>query len=118
MQTGLVLERWAIETAKSAVLWPVWWYTKGLALVAGGVVAAIRGQAKSISITVWVKNLFVPMYGLHDWQSRLISFVARTATIAGKGFMLGVWSLVMVVALLVYIAFPVALVAAIVMQFI
>lgn len=67
---------------------------------------SVSGYAKSISLNVWIKNLFVPMYGQYDWQSRIISFIMRFFMIIGRGVTVIVWSLVVVLLFVVYLVLP------------
>lgn len=61
-------------------------------------------QIKSMAVGVWVKNIFVPMFGQRDWQSRIISFVMRVVNIIGRSFAGLIWGLFLLVVGLVYIA--------------
>ncbi len=89
---------------------PLWWYGENLASLARTLLATLRTYGASLSLRVWVKNLFVPMYGLSDIQSRLISFVVRLVQILGRSFLFGIWSLLLLVALVGYLALPLILV--------
>lgn len=89
-----------------ALYFPIWWYTEGLfgALMAGW--NSVRGTARSFMIDVWLKNLFVPMFGRYDWQSRLISFVVRLVQVVARSMALLVWAAVVTVAFAVYLVLP------------
>lgn len=117
MQTSIVLEQWAVETLKTAALWPVWWYTKGLARVGGMVLDAAKHFGKTLNVRVWLKNIFVPMYGLRDWQSRLISILVRIVIIIAKSFALFVWIGVLAIGFVLYLVFPPALIFLMIWQF-
>lgn len=85
---------------------PIWWYTGGLKMMALWMANSIQGYAQSISLSVWVKNLFVPMYGQYDWQSRIISFIMRVFMIIGRMIALFAWLLVVLVVGVAYLILP------------
>lgn len=58
---------------------------------------------KSIAVGVWVKNLFVPMFGQRDWQSRIISIFVRLGNIVFRSIALAVWACLMLLLVLFYI---------------
>ncbi|MFH1631528.1 MAG: hypothetical protein ABIA47_00685 [bacterium] len=95
-----------VDLVGGVLRWPVWWYTRGFILVGSWGVGSIRNYAKSIALRVWIKNIFVPMFGYYDWQSRLISFFMRVAQIIGRTIALILWTLLILLALVVYIVLP------------
>jgi hypothetical protein len=56
---------------------PLWWYGPGLKRVALYTVNSIKNTEHSLGISIMYKNLFKPMFGQHDRQGRLISFLMR-----------------------------------------
>ncbi len=112
-----MLERWVVESLKTALFWPAWWYTYGLAKVARSVLIALQTFGKTLNVKVWFKNLFVPMYGMRDWQSRVISFGVRAMQIVVRSFALLIWSAILFCGLILYVLTPPALLTLIVMQF-
>lgn len=95
-----------IGLAKAFYQFPLWWYGENLASLASSLFSTLRQYGASLSLRVWIKNLFVPMYGLSDIQSRIISFFVRLAQIFGRSFLFGVWSLLLFVALFGYLILP------------
>ncbi|HAL50060.1 MAG: hypothetical protein UU40_C0006G0033 [Candidatus Uhrbacteria bacterium GW2011_GWD2_41_121] len=110
----LGLRYFFIDLIGGVVRFPFWWYTHGLVFVARGGWGWISGYAKSLALNVWVKNLFVPMYGMYDWQSRIISFFMRVAQIIGRA--IGVFILIILVVL--FLALYVAILPVTVITFI
>ncbi|MBU4315172.1 hypothetical protein KJ673_02085 [Patescibacteria group bacterium] len=109
MQTFLLgLRYFFIDLIGGILRWPIWWYTRGLVLVAKGGKGWIMGYAKSLALSVWLKNLFVPMYGMYDWQSRIISFLMRVAQIIVRA--IGVLFLIIAVfiVMVIYLLLPIA----------
>lgn len=56
---------------------PIWWYTFGLFWFARKLWLSFWNYGKSLAIDIWLKNLFVPMYGQYDLAGRIISFLVR-----------------------------------------
>jgi len=104
---GLGLKYFFIDLVGGIVRWPVWWYTKGLFLTFQWATSAIQSYAKMIGLVVWMKNIFVPMYGTRDWQSRIISFFVRVFQIIARSIILIVWSLIMLLFVVAYVSLPV-----------
>lgn len=69
----------------SVVWFPVWWYTKGLGLVLQKIGAALRYRARAYAFGIWVRNLFVPMYGQNDLAGRAVSVFMRVVVLVGRG---------------------------------
>lgn len=86
---------------------PVWWYSRGLLLMFKWCADTLKGYARYMAISVWIKNIFVPMFGQNDWQSRLISIFMRSVQIVGRSIGLMVIAVGVTLALLLYIALPI-----------
>ena len=63
--------------------------------------------SRQLAVGVWVKNLFVPMFGLHDWQSRLISVFMRGLQIILRGIGLVAWMFFVLFLACVYLIIPI-----------
>ena len=101
-----------VELFGGILRWPVWWYTKGAVLTVQWAARSASNYQKTLALSVWVKNIFVPMYGTRDWQSRLISFFIRVAQIFARGVALVVWMLLLGLAVAVYLILPIVTVLA------
>ena len=64
---------------------PLWWYSAGLVKTLQGVSNYYRSQEASLGFFVWLKNIFIPMYGQRDLPGRLISFFIRLVQIIYRG---------------------------------
>lgn len=104
---SLGLKYFFVDLVGGIIRWPLWWYTTGLIGAFKWAGIAVNGYAKQLAIIVWVKNLFVPMYGTRDIQSRIISFFIRSAQIFGRGIALLVWLLVVIVLVAMYLVLPI-----------
>jgi hypothetical protein len=89
---------------------PIWWYSTGLMERVSGAADLISGASRSLQIGLWMRNIFVPMYGAYDWQSRLISIFMRSAQIVGRSIALVFWVLIAFVLFALYVFGPIALV--------
>jgi len=95
---------------------PVWWYSVGLGRLIVSLAAFWRGQEAALGLFVWLKNIFVPMYGQRDLASRAISFVMRLVQIILRGAALLVWLAVLIIILIIWLALPPALFLALAWQ--
>lgn len=102
----LILERLFLDAMVDIVYFPIWWYTKGLVFFANKVLNLFRAGNENLAPGVWLKNIFVPMYGQYDWQGRLISFLVRLVQIIFRVIALLVWVLICLVILAVWFVFP------------
>lgn len=101
--------------AKIGLLWdlggdvlrfPAWWYSRGLMNAVRYVVGFVQGYARKLGFMVWVKNVFTPMFGRYDWQSRLISVFMRVMNIVFRGFAVCIVAVMGLVGFGVYVALP------------
>lgn len=119
MQTFLLGLRYLfIDLVGGIIKWPIWWYTKGFAFVLKGGISWISTYSKSLALNVWLKNLFVPMYGMNDWQSRLISIFMRLVQIVFRAIGVLLLSVVVLAAVLLYLALPPLTIVSLIYQFI
>jgi hypothetical protein len=89
---------------------PIWWYSTGLMERVNGAGELISSASRSLQIGVWIRNIFVPMYGAYDWQSRIISVFMRTVQIIGRTIALFFWVVIAFVLFALYVFGPIALV--------
>lgn len=75
-------------------------------------------RQKSLGLGVWIKNIFVPMYGQRDWQGVLISIFIRIMQIVFRSIAMTIWLVVAIAMLILWLTFPAAAVFGIVLQFI
>ncbi len=101
---------------RDIVGFPVWWYTKGVAYMLQKLLFSAKKQAAFFAVQIWVRNLFVPMYGQYDWQSRIISFVVRLLQIIVRSFAYVVWLCVLAAVAVCYFVVPVVLVMGILLN--
>lgn len=95
------------EVGGDVLRFPLWWYGEGLKQALLAVFSLVRGYARSLGVLVWIKNIFTPMFGRYDWQSRLISVFMRVVNIVGRGFAAMSIAIIGVLACMVYLVFPI-----------
>jgi hypothetical protein len=88
---------------------PLWWYSIGFIRAAKRAFRFWQAQEESLGFSIWVKNIFVPMYGQHDAASRIISFFMRLIQIIFRGLILLFWFGLVLLFLLLWLAFPILL---------
>lgn len=95
---------------------PIWWYSVGFVRAIKNVFRFLRAREASLGFSIWLKNIFVPMYGQRDIASRIISFVMRLVQIIFRGIALLFWLILILAALVVWLAFPILLFLGLVFQ--
>ncbi len=60
--------------------------------------------------TVWVKNIFTPMYGQHDLAGRVISIIVRLGNIVVRGVVMALACAAAVILFAAWIVLPVIIV--------
>lgn len=88
------------------VAFPVWWYTRGTLRIAQLIMRQASQYAQTLSLKIWVKNLFVPMYSQYDIAGRLISFVLRVVILIYRMILFVVWFAVLFSLLAVWMFGP------------
>lgn len=85
---------------------PLWWYSVGLMNYAASCIIFFRNRGKKLSFSIWVKNIFVPMYGQNDWQGKFISFFVRLINIIFRGTVMIFWLTLIIISFLIWIFLP------------
>lgn len=91
-----------VQTAREFLLLPFWWYSAGLLKMIELVRGSIRDVSKTLGLGVWVKNLFVPMYGDETFVGRMISFGIRLFVIVFRGIAVALWAALVSLGFLAY----------------
>jgi len=69
------------DLARDLIFFPVWWYTKGFFELATKISVFWSDSLKGLNLLVWLKNIFVPMYGQRDLTGILVSIFMRIVQI-------------------------------------
>ena len=101
---------------KTLLFFPLWWYSHGLANVIKSSFDFFVNSQRSLAFLVWVKNIFVPMYGQEDFQGRIISFFIRVIQIIFRGFSLVIVLIFSLVFIFIWVFLPLFLIYQIINQ--
>jgi len=103
----IIFQRLILEAIGDVFYFPLWWYSRGIIYIAKKCLHLVQKGTDEIALGIWVKNLFVPMFGSRDWEGKIISFFMRLAQIIGRSIALLVWCLFCISILLLWIVFPI-----------
>lgn len=98
------------EIVRDILMFPVWWYTRGLVGVARSLFSFLGERQRSLALLVWIKNIYRPMYGQHDWQGILISIGMRIIQIIFRSLVMLFWALVVLFIFCFWLVFPLFLI--------
>jgi hypothetical protein len=104
----LVFERIILDFIFHLLYFPVWWYTGGVVHTARFFARQVRFVHAYLVPDLWLKNLFVPMFGQYDWQGRIMSFFIRLANVVVRTLMLIFWIIFMLAVCIIWPLVPVA----------
>ncbi len=104
------------EILGKILYFPVWWYTLGFFKRIKKSLKNIKNKEKSLGLSVWLKNILVPMYGQTDFSGRIISFFIRLFQIIFRSFILFFWIVVGLITVILWLAIPVMIVLALIFQ--
>jgi hypothetical protein len=104
------------EMLGKILYFPLWWYSVGLLKKVKSQLKMLKDREKNLGLSVWMKNIFVPMYGQYDFSGRVISFFIRFFQIVYRSFVMLFWVLVAIISILFWIAIPVFIVFALIFQ--
>ena len=93
-----------------------WWYGKGRKAIQTMLFDHIRGFARNLHLGTLGKFLFTPMWGMTDWQSRLISIPVRIGQFVILLTVAIFYTVGLLLVLLVWLLFPVFVVYNLVYQ--
>ncbi len=106
----LVLQRILLEALLHVLIFPFWWYTKGMLFAAKRCFEIFRYGNEFLVPALWWRNIFVPMFGQVDWQGRLVSFGIRLANGVARTLALLVWLFFATLLFVIWLALPLGVV--------
>ncbi|HZJ41638.1 MAG TPA: hypothetical protein VFD51_01320 [Patescibacteria group bacterium] len=98
-----------LKTIIEILYFPIWWYSLGLIETINKGWRFWLERERSLGFRIWVKNIFVPMYGQNDWAGRLISFFIRLVQIVFRALILLFWLAIYIAIILIWLSFPILL---------
>lgn len=105
-----------LQIVGEILYFPIWWYSVGFFRLLKNVWRIFRNEEAALGFSVWLKNLFVPMYGQSDFAGRAISFFIRLVQIIFRGFILSVWLALLLLAVIFWLVLPIILLLALIFQ--
>lgn len=103
----LIFQRLAFDFFLDILYFPVWWYTAGFMRLAKRLAYAVEDMNTSLAPGLWLKFMFVPMFGQRDFQGRIMSLFMRIVNIIGRGVALAVYVAAVLCLLTIWVVFPV-----------
>ncbi|MFH0853094.1 MAG: hypothetical protein V1853_01700 [bacterium] len=105
------------ELLFDVAMFPVWWYSSGLKKVAQFWLRGVLKHAEQLSLKIWLKNMFTPMYGDYTKSGKAISFFLRIIVLFYRTVALIIWVAVFSVFVILWALLPPIVAYAIVRQF-
>lgn len=97
------------DVIREILLLPFWWYTIGLAVMVSWCTKSVGGASRFFGLDIWVKNLFVPMYGETGFVGRAISFFIRLVMVIIRGIATIGWMICAIILFILYLlVFPIS----------
>lgn len=103
----VVFQKIFLDTILQTLYFPVWWYSGGLKYAATACFGFFRAGNSQLMPGLWLKNIFVPMYGQYDIQGRIISFLMRFVQVIARSIALLFWLCVCLSLFCVWLALPI-----------
>jgi hypothetical protein len=100
------------------IFFPFWWYSIGLVKTIKSLAGFIADREKSLGLLVWMKNIFVPMYGQRDIQGAIISFFVRLVQIIFRGIIMLFWIAIALILFWLWVLAPILIIYMVVWQLI
>jgi len=97
---------------------PLWWYAGGFFQLLKYLGANLKEKEKSLALFVWIKNIFVPMYGQRDIVGAMVSLVMRIFQIIFRGILLLFWLFFSIVVAGLWLVIPLYVIYQIIFQII
>ncbi|HNX10838.1 MAG TPA: hypothetical protein PKI61_01735 [bacterium] len=76
------------QLVRDIIYFPLWWYSFGFLRCAAAVGRFWARKESSLGLSIWLRNLFVPMYGQRDFLGRFVSFLMRSFQIVMRSILM------------------------------
>lgn len=104
------------EVAFVVIYFPIWWYSVGFVRFLRSLGRFLKEKQEELSLWVWLKNIFRPMYGQSDFAGRLISFFIRIIQIIFRGIGLVLFFVLTIFLAIGWLILPLLVIALIILQ--
>jgi hypothetical protein len=105
-----------LQILRDFLYFPLWWYSVGLWRTLLKVGNFLRNEQITLGLSVWLKNIFTPMYGQHDFLGKAISFFMRLVQIIARSFLMLIYVIIALILIAFWLALPPLVVGAILYQ--
>ena len=112
----IYLPKILLQILRDFLYFPFWWYSVGLWRPLLQIGKFLREKQIGLGLSVWVKNIFTPMYGQRDFTGKAISFFIRLVQIIARGLIMLFWLLVSLIWIIFWLVLPPLLAGAILYQ--
>ena len=99
-----------IDLIGDIIFFPIWWYTVGMVKSFLFFWRKLAGLERYLGVSIWIKNIFQPMYGQRDWQSMIISFFMRLIQIVVRSIALLIWAIILLTVFIFWLIVPILLI--------
>ena len=103
----LILRRVTIDFFLDFFYFPIWWYSAGAMQTFRFCIHLVKISNSRLAPGLWLKNIFVPMYGQYDWQGRIMSFFMRCMNVVFRSAALLIWAVFCAVFFILWFLFPI-----------
>ncbi len=95
------------ELLGEILYFPIWWYTRGLALTARSLANKWYGLLNRLSIPILARTMNRPMYGDYTRSGRIISFFFRIILLVSRLVVFGFWTVILIIAFVAWLLGPI-----------
>lgn len=104
----LIWHKILLDTIGQTLYFPIWWYSGGVRYFFNRCYGIFLFGNTYLMPGLWLKNIFVPMYGQYDIQGRIISFIMRLVQVIARSIGLLIWLIVCLILFVVCLLLPIA----------
>lgn len=106
----LILQRILLQLVFDILIFPVWWYTAGVRHAGKALWHWFQDANSMLAPGLWLQNIFVPMFGQHDLQGRIMSVFMRIMNVLFRSIGLVIWSFILLLLFCLWFVFPVVII--------
>ncbi|PIT87349.1 MAG: hypothetical protein COU31_03295 [Candidatus Magasanikbacteria bacterium CG10_big_fil_rev_8_21_14_0_10_40_10] len=111
----IIFQRLLLEVIFDLLYFPIWWYSRGMAHAVVWCGHLFFAGNSVLAPGLWLKNIFVPMYGQYEWRGRLISFFVRLVNIIARALLLALWLIFSFSFFVIWLALPLLMIYSLIM---
>lgn len=104
---AILFQKIFVDAMLDVLLFPIWWYSKGLVRLSTFLFRAYQMANIKLAPGLWLKNIFVPMFGQTDLQGRIMSVFMRLVNVFFRALGLGLYSLLLLALVVGWVFLPI-----------